>query len=85
MIDSMQKFYGLAIRQNPGNLYAMKKAIGAILSHCTDYSERIPNSVFADNNEYRHRFCPRDVHTWCKFQKDKTTKKKTDKDKINLP
>ena len=33
VIDSMQKFYGLAIRQNPGNLYAMKKAICAILSH----------------------------------------------------
>ena len=47
----MLNIYRLAIRQNPGNLYAMKKAIGDILSYCTDYSESSPNAVFADNNE----------------------------------
>ena len=35
-IDSMQNYYGLAIRNNIGNLYAMKKAISAILFHFTD-------------------------------------------------
>ena len=30
-IESMQNFYGIAIRQNKGDLYQMKKAIGAIL------------------------------------------------------
>ena len=33
IINSMQNFYGLAIRQNQDNIYEMKKAVGAILFH----------------------------------------------------
>ena len=36
MINSMQNFYGIPIRQNLNEKYEMKKAIGAILFHCTD-------------------------------------------------
>ena len=40
-INSMQNFYGLAIRSNVDNLYAMKKAVYALLFHFTD----IPNQI----------------------------------------
>ena len=74
-INSMQNYYGLAIRQNLGNIYAMKKAIGAILWHCTE---------FTDMN-FRHRFCPSSKDSWCKFQRDKVTKQNTYKATISLP
>ena len=35
VINSLQKFYGIAIRQNIGNFYKIKKAVDAILWHCT--------------------------------------------------
>ena len=47
IINSLQNFYGKAIRENTNKLYLMKKSVGAILWHCTE---------FADGN-YRHRFC----------------------------
>ena len=50
----------------------MKKAVGAILWHCTDFSED------------RHRFCPSGKNSWCKFLKDKVTGKTTHKNRINL-
>ena len=53
----------------------MKKAVGAILYHCTDY----------EDDEKRHQYCPRDANSWCKFQKDKLTGKFTYKKSINLP
>ena len=36
-INSMQNYFGRAIRENKNNLYAMKKATGAILWHCTNF------------------------------------------------
>ena len=45
--NSLQKFYGIAIRQNSGNLYETKKAISAILWHCTDMKDI----------EVHHQFC----------------------------
>ena len=53
VINSMQNYYGLAIRNNVNNLFAMKKAVGPILYHCTD---------FADQNS-RHLFCPKTEDT----------------------
>ena len=32
----MQNYYGMAIRQNAGQLHEMKKVIGAVLWHCSD-------------------------------------------------
>ena len=57
----MQNYYGLAIRDNVNNLFAMKKAVGASLYHCTD---------FADQNS-RHLFYSKTEDTWCKWQLDK--------------
>ena len=39
VINNLQNFYCIAIRDNQGKLYQMKKAVGAILYHCTDYED----------------------------------------------
>ena len=75
VINSLQNFYGIAIRENQGNLYQMKKAVGAILYHYTNL----------DDDEKRHQYCPRDAKSWCKFQKDKVAGTSTSKESINLP
>ena len=58
-----------------GELYSMKKAVGAILWHCTGYTD----------SEYRHRYCPRGVASWCKWQADKLKGNNTYKDNITIP
>ena len=67
----MQNYYGMAIRNNIGNLYAMKKAIGAILYHFTEIRDPYE----------RHKFCPRDNNSWCKYW-SKNDKNYTPKNKI---
>ena len=74
-INTLQNYYGMAIRQNTDNLYAMKKSIGAVLFHCSDIS----------NENIRHQFCPRTGKGWCKWQNDEINKTQTFKKKINLP
>ena len=59
----------MAIRQNSGDLYAMKKAIGAILWHCTNFT----------NETFRHRFC------WCKWQVDKFCGTSKYKKRVSIP
>ena len=55
-IDSMQNWYGLTIRQN-SDLYTMKNAIGAILCHCTDFTDKDNNYHVNKINlpEYIHK------------------------------
>ena len=48
IINSIQNYYCLAIRNNRNDLYGMKKAVGAILFHCTGMND----------DTSRHRFCP---------------------------
>lgn len=75
VINSMQNYYGMAIRNNCSNLYAMKKAVGAILWHCTAFSDQ----------DKRHAMCPTDANTWCKWQLDKLNGTNTYRDKISIP
>ena len=75
IINAMQTYYGMAIRQNVNSLYQMKKAVVAILFHC---SENV-------NMEECHKFCPRTAKSWCKFQADKVTNKTTYKPNITIP
>ena len=75
IINSMQNYYGMAIRSNSNNLYAMKKAVGAILWHCTAFSDQ----------DKRHALCPRAANTWCKWQLDKLNGTKTYKNNISIP
>ena len=56
-INFVPNFYGIAIRQNSGNLYQMKEAIGAILWHCT-----VINDI-----EVRQQFFPKGESSWCKY------------------
>ena len=74
-INTMQNYYGLAIRRNTDSLYVMKKAVGSILWHCTDYKD----------GTFRHRSCPRTKDSWCKWQADKLNGTKLYKLHISLP
>ena len=75
MINTLQKYFGMAIRENKGNLYQMKKAVGAVLWHCTNFNDEA----------FRHRFCPKNETSWCKWQRDQITGKCTYKRNVSLP
>lgn len=75
VVNTMQNYFGMAIRQNVGQLYQMKKAIAAILWHSTNFTDEA----------FRHRFCPRDENSWCKWQRDQISGKRTYKIKVNMP
>ena len=62
VIDSIQNYYGLAIRKNKGDLQGMKNAVNAILNHLVK-DEKL-------SLEEQHAFCPKDRTTWCKYWKD---------------
>ena len=61
LINKMQNYFGMAIRQNLGQFYAMKKSVLAILWHFADIK----------NLDVRYQFCPRSAISWCKYQVDK--------------
>ena len=47
VINKLQNYFGIAIRQSTGTtVFELKKAIGAVLYHCTDFTE----------DETRHQF-----------------------------
>ena len=73
--NTLQNYYGMAIRQNMGDLQGMRKAVGAVLYHCSDIKDE----------ETRHQFCPTGEKSWCKWQSDKFTGKRQYKQRINLP
>lgn len=56
-INYIQNCYGLAIRQNTGNLYQMVKNVAAILPHCSDNSD----------DAQRHKYCNREEDSWCSY------------------
>lgn len=86
-IKHLQKYYGLAIRQNslknsnPSEedvnvaVYSMKKNIIAILHH----------SIKLQDATKQHRFCPRGENSWCKWQQDLATGTSTYKADNCLP
>ena len=65
----------MAIRQNTGDLMAMKRSVIAILFH----SSNIPDE------EERHKYCPRTSFGWCKWWTDKINGSKKYKSNLNLP
>ena len=54
-IDTLQNYFGIALRDNVGNLDAMTTAIMASMYHVSDY----------------HADCPKTSDTWCQYQSDK--------------
>ncbi len=76
VINTLQNYFGMAIRSNQGKeVYQMKKAVGAVLFHCTEFSDEAT----------RHLLCPDGENSWCKWKKDLATGKNTYKKSINIP
>lgn len=61
-IDTIQSFYGKAIRDNKGSASDMAKATHAILKH---YSSSPDNPCHDD--------CPKGASSWCSYNRDKAT------------
>ncbi len=57
LIDSLQNYYGNAIRRNVGSVEKMVKAVQATLLHVNS-SDAAP----------RHHLCPAGEDSWCKYQ-----------------
>ena len=57
LINSLQNYYGSAIRQGKGNVQEMTKAVKATLLHCNSTDETP-----------RHHLCPAGEKSWCKWQ-----------------
>lgn len=77
IIDSMQNYYGQAIRENKGNLEGMKKSIKAIQHHMIkDSSQTL---------EEQHQYCPKSPDGWCKYWKDKGNGTELYNDDSRLP
>ena len=53
----------------------MRKAVGAVLYHCSD----------ANNLECRHQFCPSSATSWCKYKVDQVTGTSNCVEKPGLP
>ena len=56
-INTMQNFFGLAIRQNKDDLSAMKKSVITVLIHCCKNNE--DDNDKDDIEELRNVYCPR--------------------------
>ena len=75
-INQSQNYYGIAIRSNANtSVFDMRKAIGAVLYHCSD----------ANNLESRHQFCPSSATSWCKYKADQVTGTNNYVEKPGLP
>lgn len=59
-IDTLQNYYGFAIRSHPNDLKGMKKSVSAVLNHVAST---------ADNP--MHHDCPDGPDTWCKYKLDR--------------
>ncbi len=74
MIDTMQNYYGLAIRQNKHNLQGMTNDVKAGLYHLASSEEN-----------HQHSLCPKGSNSWCGWHRDVANKTKTFKAKQGLP
>ncbi|GFW33725.1 uncharacterized protein TNCV_4051741 [Trichonephila clavipes] len=59
-IDTLQNYFGIAIRSNVGNLSNMQTAVIAAFFHCC-----------STDKKPMHGQCPSGSDTWCKYQKAK--------------
>ena len=75
VINTLQNYYGMAIRNNTGDI-TMKKSIAAVIHNCTQ----------KDNvsKEVRHQYYPVSGCSWCKFQKNKFNGTEIKPDRINM-
>ena len=66
--DAIQNFYGKSLRDNRRNVEEMSKATWAILDH---YS--------STQDKPMHDNCPKGEDSWCSYNRDETTGKRTHK------
>ena len=59
IIDTLQNYYGMAIRNNTGSLVDMVNAVNASLYH-----------VASTNENPNHGLCPSGEDSWCGWQRD---------------
>ena len=64
VIDKLQKYYGMAIRSNVGDLRGMMMAVQATLHHMTSTDDRPV-----------HHMCPEGENSWCSYNKAKAGNK----------
>ena len=61
VINKLQNYFGIAIRQSTGTtVFELKKAIGAVLYHSIDFTE----------DETRHQYCGPITDSLCKYHYD---------------
>ena len=75
VIKTMQNYCGIAIHQSSNDLFVTRKSVIATLMHNKNL----------DDAETCHRYCPKNINNWCKYQEDILTREKTYKDHVNLP
>ena len=61
IIDRLQNYFGIALRQNISNLKAMEDVIMASLFHVSNF----------------HQYFPKTTNSWCLYQKDKNNSTNT--------
>ena len=72
-IDTLQNYFGLAIRGNKGDLANMKRDIVASLYH-----------VASTDAKPQHQHCPSGENSWCGYQRDVANKTSTYKHKHGI-
>ena len=68
-IDTLQNYFGIALRQNVGKLNDMRKSCLASMYHVTGY----------------HDSCPSSKDSWCQYRVDKLNNTSLYKSKGELP
>ena len=75
IIDRLQNYYGIAIRQNVGELKKMQDATRATLFHVAS----------SEQNNYHTAYCPEGKDSWCLYQQDQANKTHHHKPGPGLP
>ncbi|XP_032242112.1 uncharacterized protein LOC116620586 [Nematostella vectensis] len=70
LIDTFQRYYGKALRQNIGDVDGMERDVRAIWHHYASTEEKP-----------QHHYCPAGSESWCKWQKDRANGTSTFKPK----
>lgn len=73
--DRLQNYFGMAIRQNAGNLKEIQAAARATLFHVSSSAK----------NNWHYPHCPTGPESWCRYNRDKATNSDTYKPGPGLP
>ena len=74
VIESLTVYFGRAIRNFPGDVDGMFKAIWAVFHHS-----------ISDDDQHDHQFCPSGSDSWCKFNRALAENEETPKHTPKLP